>query len=91
MKFVQSCYNVGILHGKILNNDTLLGRQAVEEKETMAYSNKLTVLCVDPTKDTEKEQFHILERVCIEDNDDSPTANWRFQGYHFAGCNENSN
>ncbi len=91
MKFVTASYNVGYpaYGAKFLNNDTLLVAGGGGEGNN-GIPNKLTVLRVDPTKDTEKEQFHILSEFALEDNDDSPTAIDASKGIILVGCNENS-
>ena len=91
MKFVTAGYNVGYpaYGAKFLNNNTLLVAGGGGEGNN-GIPNKLTTLRVDPTKNSEKEQFCILSEFTLEDNDDSPTAIDASRGIVLLGCNENS-
>ncbi|EJS41904.1 sec12p [Saccharomyces arboricola H-6] len=91
MKFVTASCNVGYpaYGAKFLNNDTLLVAGGGGEGNN-GIPNKLTTLRVDPTKGSEKEQFHELSEFALEDNDDSPTAIDASKGIVLLGCNENS-
>ncbi|CAI4050439.1 hypothetical protein SKDZ_14G3450 [Saccharomyces kudriavzevii ZP591] len=91
MKFVTASFNVGYpaYGAKFLNNDTLIVAGGGGEGNN-GIPNKLTTLRVDPTKDSEKEQFCELSEYTLEDSDDSPTAIDASKGIILLGCNENS-